>query len=654
MPRLRPLFDRNSIRFRLFRLVVAVASATLVISMAGGVLFEWNNQQQQVRQSLSAMAQATGVAASAAVAFHDRTAAGEVLRLLVTRKDVEAVALYPLEGYRLASHGDNSRLPDNVAPLREHLPSFSLFSPTTTLFQPILLDDTTIGHIYIVASLSDYRHTFLRQAALAIGINLLGLVLVLWFGLRLIDDLVRPVQKLAATAQQVREQRDYALRVPPELTGSRQDEIAELVASFNAMLAEIEQRERELLNYHDNLERMVEERTNALHEANQALLLAKDSAESASLAKSRFLAAASHDLRQPIQAISLFQNALSRTELDNEQKRINDYLSRSVLSLGELLNALLDISKLDAGVIVPKPEAIAVEQLFSRIDGEFSPVAAARSLRFKLHFPLAAMSLFTDGKLLLGLVRNLIGNAIEYTQRGGVLVAIRRRGDQALFQVWDSGIGIAPEHMDAIFDEYFQVGNPERDKSKGLGLGLAIANRLAGLLDTKIVCRSRPGGGSVFEFRLPLVVQAPAPPRAMEASANRENFAAGLAGRLIAVIDDDSMVAKAMQMSLESLGMRPAMYASAEAALADPAITGADYFVSDYRLPGASGIELLQAIQLRAAKPIKAVLLTGETAPDKIEAAQSLRWPVLFKPVDLPSLITALARQDALQWGQGG
>jgi signal transduction histidine kinase len=204
-------------------------------------------------------------------------------------------------------------------------------------------------------------------------------------------------------------------------------------------------------------------------------------------------------------AINLFKDALSKTPLNEEQRRIDSSLSQSIQSLGDLLDALLDISKLDAGAITPKAKPIDVHELFNAIEAEFATVAYAKALRFKLQFPLENRAMVSDGQLLHNLLRNLIGNSIKYTERGGVLVGLRRRGNQAILQVWDTGIGIAPEHLDSIFEEYFQVGNPERDRAKGLGLGLSLAKRQAQLLGTEIVCRSRLGKGSVFEFRLPLV-----------------------------------------------------------------------------------------------------------------------------------------------------
>ena len=234
------------------------------------------------------------------------------------------------------------------------------------------------------------------------------------------------------------------------------------------------------------------------------LARARDESERANRAKSRFLAAASHDLRQPILAINLFQDALNKTDLSKEQKRIADYLSRSAHSLSDILTELIEFSRLDSGVTQPSLTPLRAEEIFRYIETDFAPLAMAKRLRLKFFFPRKELLLLTDLRLLLNLLRNLIDNAFKYTRAGGILIGIRGRDNYALIQVWDTGIGIAPEHIDAIFDEYFQIGNPERDNAKGLGLGLPIAKRLAQTLGCQISCRSRPGKGSVFSFCVPL------------------------------------------------------------------------------------------------------------------------------------------------------
>ncbi|WP_319244712.1 ATP-binding protein [uncultured Propionivibrio sp.] len=384
----------------------------------------------------------------------------------------------------------------------------------------------------------------------------------------------------------------------------------------------------------------------ARKEAEAQLVAALKQAEKASRDKSRFLASASHDLRQPMQAIRLLVDSLGRTALNAEQQRICHYINASAHEIGGLLNALLDISKLDSGMIRPDKEVIQVYSFVSRIDAEFSALAVDKSLRFNLCFPFGDMAVCSDGKLLMSLMGNLIGNAIKYTDTGGILVAVRRRGRQALVQVWDTGCGIAPEHLDSIFEEYFQVGNPERDRTKGLGLGLAIARRIATLLNTEIVCRSTPGRGSVFEFLLPL-----ADARERRLPRRVEPLPASVpqrpAARHIALVEDDTMVATAATLALESCGMTVTRYASAEAALADPAILSADFFIVDLRLPEMNGIELLDAVQRLVGRPVKAVIMTGDTAVKRIEMVRATSWQVLFKPVDLVALLAAIEAEDA-------
>ncbi len=233
-------------------------------------------------------------------------------------------------------------------------------------------------------------------------------------------------------------------------------------------------------------------------QAEAELLAAKQQAEAANMAKTSFLAAASHDLRQPIQAINLFRDALVRTELSGEQRKIADLLSKSVDSLHELLYALLDISKLDAGQIKPQMSDVRVEELFEAIASESSTLAQRKGLRFKLYYPFKSLVLRTDSGLVLSVLRNLTDNAFKYTDRGGVLVGARRRGGRGVIQVWDTGIGIEAADGERVFDECFQIANPTRDRSKGLGLGLSIARRLARLLQGEVSFRSRPGRGSVF------------------------------------------------------------------------------------------------------------------------------------------------------------
>ncbi|MBU1776503.1 MAG: PAS domain-containing protein, partial [Gammaproteobacteria bacterium] len=405
---------------------------------------------------------------------------------------------------------------------------------------------------------------------------------------------------------------------------------------WHGIMLDVDERKRneaELERHRHHLEKLVEDRT-------QALSIAKETAEAATRAKSQFLAAASHDLRQPLQAIRLFNDALSMTGLGEVQNKISSNLSKSVNSLGELLNQLLDLSRLDAGMIEPQPVVIQAGDLLGVIGAEFDAVSREKSLSLNLFCPQQGLKLFSDYNLLLTLLRNLVSNAVKYTARGGVLVSIRQRGDRALIQVWDTGIGISPEQTDSIFEEYFQIGNPERARVKGVGLGLSIVKRLSKLLDIGVRVRSREGKGSVFELNVPLANEPEmhATPPATSASPECD-----LMGKRIVVIEDDAIVAKAIEFSLEMEGAQVILFGTAEDALGSAETMGADYYISDYRLPGMDGLRLLDAIQRHSTGQIKGVVLTGNTSPEQIALMQSSRWKVLIKPVDLSMLLTAMA-----------
>lgn len=393
--------------------------------------------------------------------------------------------------------------------------------------------------------------------------------------------------------------------------------------------------------------------------AETELLAAKQQAERASVAKSRFLAAASHDLRQPIQAINLFRDALARTSLSEEQKTICRFLSKSVHSLGELLYSLLDISKLDAGLIRPQWKAVQVEDLFKALDSEFSTLARQKNLRFKLFYPFKDEVLVTDPDLMMSVLRNLIDNALKYTATGGALIGFRKRGTHGIIQVWDTGIGIEPEYGDRIFEECFQVGNPVRDRTKGLGLGLSIVRRTARLLGCEVVYRSRFGKGTVFEIELPQSeigdtgathVALEAPTVAGDAGCGTEDYARFRNWRVL-VIEDDAAVATSIEVSLKTAGISARVFASAEAALASPDCAGADFYISDFSLPGMNGLQFLDTVQQRSAVPVNAVLVTGGTSPGRIALTTSSRWPVLFKPVLLSHLLNAMDKAVAVEGG---
>jgi two-component system, sensor histidine kinase len=229
----------------------------------------------------------------------------------------------------------------------------------------------------------------------------------------------------------------------------------------------------------------------------------KKAAEEANVAKSRFLAVASHDLRQPLHALELFVHALEDTPLPTQAQQLVANVRRCVDSMEELFDVLLDISRLDAGVVTAREEVIPLAEVFERLAFEYTAIAQQKGL--SLRVMKTSVCVLSDPTLLARIVRNLVANALRYTERGSVTIGCRRRSEHVSIEVWDTGPGIPPEKCAEVFREFVQLGNPERDRRKGLGLGLAIVDRLARLLGHTVQLRSTVGRGSVFSVSVPRV-----------------------------------------------------------------------------------------------------------------------------------------------------
>ena len=392
---------------------------------------------------------------------------------------------------------------------------------------------------------------------------------------------------------------------------------------------------------HDIMDRVKAER--ALSESIHQL-------EAKELAKTRFLAAAGHDLRQPLAAANLFIDALKFTEPSADQNKIIRRLDQAMVTFNGLLEALLNISKLDAGIIKPEYASINVVEIINWLEQSFAPMINEKQLGFKLHFPMKeSLVICSDFDLIKSALMNLVSNAIKYTSKGAILISARRRGSDVLFQVWDTGIGIQGEHIEHIFDEFYQVNNPQRDRTGGLGLGLAIAKRAISLLGGKITCRSRIGRGSVFEFRLPLAdSQSEATHQVGTTEVPQENASqrAFARGKRFIVVEDDKLVAQAMINLLEIMGGEVLCFHNAEDALRHTNIADADYYIADYMLGSTlNGIQFLNQLHQKLGRPINAVLMTGDTSPSFIREAADCDWPVLHKPVNMSTLISGLSAQ---------
>ncbi|HEY7301103.1 MAG TPA: ATP-binding protein [Xanthobacteraceae bacterium] len=528
---------------------------------------------------------------------------------LIAHPDISLVLrntdLSRLPQVRAARQAPAARENEEVANSVDGTPVLSAYAPVESLGW-LLFVETPVAEAYAPLYISIERSGLFIVAALALAVMA---------GLFLARRMIVPIRALRDGAARIGSG-DLSQRISIDTN----DELEALGEQFNSMAARLQ-------DSYATLERKVDERTRQLALANQA--------------KSRFFAAASHDLRQPLHAMGLFVAQLRSRMGAEERRRLVDHIEAAVSAMNELFNALLDISKLDAGVLSPSIAEFPAARVLKRIETTFTPVAREKGLSFR-SVPSKAW-LRSDAILLERIVLNLVSNAIRYTSRGGVVLGCRRRGAHLRIEVWDTGYGIPEDQRRNIFDEFYRVQDPARDAGPGLGLGLAIVDRISRLLDHPVDLASTLGKGSRFAVTVPV---AAAPPQVVEESTTIRLPIDALSGKLVFVIDDDPLVLEGMGGLFKSWGCR-VMTAANTAAVG--ALAGnddvPDLIISDYRLPdGRTGLDVIGQLRDAFEEPIPGFLISGDTNPEPQSAARAAGLHLLHKPVD-PMALRAMVNR---------
>ncbi|MGE7137674.1 hybrid sensor histidine kinase/response regulator [Luteibacter sp. NPDC031894] len=401
--------------------------------------------------------------------------------------------------------------------------------------------------------------------------------------------------------------------------------------------------EQALIDANETLEQRVEDRTAELSEALSATAIARREAEAANASKTRFLAAASHDLLQPLNAARLFTSALRQHPgLDGEVAKLAERIDASFRAAEDLLDALLDVSRLDAGSYRPEVAPFALEDLFDSLRQQFAVVAEQRGLTLRV-VP-SSLAVRSDAQLLRRIVANFLSNALRYTRSGGVLLGVRRSGDTVRIEVWDSGPGIAHEQQARIFGEFQRLERPSPWGEKGLGLGLSICDRLAGILGHPLGLRSRVGQGSCFSITVP---------RAEAVSRKRAPAVVRPGGEQLPLtvlcLDNDETILEGMRALLGRWGVDCRVALDVEAALETLSATHVDLILADYHLgEGMDGLEALQFLGGKVTRMPPAAMVTADGSTELKQRARSLGYPLLHKPVRpaaLRALLVALVKR---------
>jgi len=464
----------------------------------------------------------------------------------------------------------------------------------------------------------------IAESALRTGLLvLLGIAIAVGVSVGLARRMTAPIRALQAGATRIGEgQLQNRVEVR---TG---DELEVLANQFNRMA-------ERLLESYTGLEQKIAERTRQLDQANRA--------------KSRFLAAASHDLRQPVHALGLYVAQYRDAVSGAERERLQEKIEASSAAVADLIEALLDISKLDAGTVQPQSSAFSLQLLFDRIDSSFSVAAQSKGLRFRVR--PTRLHVTTDPMLIERILLNLVANAVRYTNEGGVLVAARRRGGRVRVEVWDSGIGIPADQQAHVFEEFYQANTGVAGQGKGLGLGLAIVERLAGVMGIDFSFRSVEGRGSMFAIELPFASPANGPTSGLTTASRAMRFD----GVRVLVLDDDSAALDAAAGLLRQWGCEVSACVDghdAVAALGEPPVAPG-VIVSDYQLAGGElGTEVIRRIRQLCGQNVPAVVVSGNVTRDVQQSSRDGGFHVLHKPLQAAKL-RALLQHLLADAGEG-
>jgi signal transduction histidine kinase len=632
--------------------VLPIALVVVCIALA----FWWGRSkdlEQAHRQRIDLLVRQVALFGGYGLFSGDGASLQSVVNAVEGEPDVVAVHVYGTDGQLIASAGkppqdslaqmglpqyQQQRQSEGIDSLRESI--FAARLPVEDFFLDGNAKPPTaplvLGYVVLEVSRAGLQARKSDALLTTTWLGLLAVLLGTWLAIRLGNGVVRPIVRVSQMIRRIA-QGDFAVQADVPTT----DPLHELQTSLNQMAIRLAWGREEL-----------EHRVAVVTEA---LRIKKEQAERATLAKSHFLASASHDLRQPTHALGLFVARLQQFSMEPQQRHLVDSLDASVRSLQDLLDGFLDLSRLEAGSVSAHMKPVSVGALLESLWPILEPVARAKGLRLRIR--PSSWWVRSDPVLLHRMVMNLALNAVRYTDTGTVLIACRLAdGGQGLrIEVWDSGIGIAPNHQQDIFREFFQVdAKPTgRGRPMGLGLGLSIVERTAKLLGCHMELRSAVGCGTRFSIvldqRIAAVEEQVGP------TERRAEVFADLAAVRVLLLEDDSAARLAAVALLESWGCEVLAAATAQQACAVVQAEGVpDIIVSDYHLgAGDSGLQAIADVRSLAQRRVHACLMSGDTDPVVQQSAKAAGLTLLQKPVR-PAKLRSLLRRFAASPGSGG
>ncbi len=619
-------FERMVRNLNVRNKIILIVMSSIVLSLSTAILlfvvYDRASYRQSMIQELTVLSDVISKRSSAALLFGDNRAATANLESLSAKNNIILACIFDAKENVFATFSRNNKagnecpfLPFNGDEVYTHIRG-----DISILVDPIVFSGKKLGWVYIAASMEGLAERMRKLLMLAVFIFIIAGVVAYLFAMRMQRYITQPLINLQHILRTITKSRDYSLRAKKESA----DEFGNLVDDFNRMLHMVQEANLRLSD-------AVEEIKSKKEESDDKAI----GAEERTVAIKEFFAGVSHDLKQPLSAINLFLGVLENEKNEEKKKNYIAKVLESSQNLNTLFDDLLDMNRIDQIMNDVTLNRVFLPDLMNKIVKDFEVMANDKGLEMRVHCP--DLYTYSDATMLERIIRNLLANAVRYTQEGGILLACRVKGDGISIEVWDTGVGIPEDKMQSIFGRYTQLDNPDQEAINGFGLGLSIVTRLSNALDHKLTLASKFGRGTVFKLQTPRLKKAVK----IEEVVDSWHSSNQLFGKFAIVIDDERNIAEAM------LATAMAWDLEAEAAcsikelevLLERLDVAPDIVLTDYTLSETeTGLMALEMIEKHFDKPISAIVITGEKDPEILQKIEYFGCHYLAKPVDLALL----------------